>query len=168
MNRVPGEAEVKAWQGWESCCELPRSQIMSSPILLVEDSDYHIFLAERAFARAKVKAPLKVVTDGETAIQYLGGEEPYKDRQQNPLPSLILLDLQLPRRNGHEILNWLRQEPKLSGKRLPVVVLSTSDEPQDKDMAVQAGAVRYLVKPLYVETLVDLLQDLGLADLIEA
>lgn len=140
---------------------------MISPILLVEDSDYHILLAERVFARAKVKVPLKVVTDGEAAIQYLGGEEPYKDRQQNPRPSLVLLDLRLPRRNGHEILSWLRERPEFSEELLPVVILSTSDEPQDKDMAARAGASRYLVKPLHVEALVDVLRSLGLADFLD-
>jgi CheY-like chemotaxis protein len=140
---------------------------MSPGILLVEDSRHDILLAERACARAKVKAPLQIVMDGELAIRYLSGDEPFNDRERYPLPSLVLLDLNLPRRNGHEILTWLRQRPELAKETLPVVILSTSDEVQDREMAARAGASRYLVKPLYPEILEEILRDFGLQDLCE-
>jgi hypothetical protein len=71
-------------------------------ILVVEDKHHDILLVRRAFAWAKVKVPLHVVTDGDLAVQYLSGAEPYEDRQRYPPPALVLLDLHLPRRSGHE------------------------------------------------------------------
>jgi CheY-like chemotaxis protein len=141
---------------------------MHAPILIVEDSRHDILLAERAFARANVKAPLQIVTDGEAAMQYLSGEAPFADRERFPLPSLVLLDLKLPRRNGHEVLSWIHDEPEQAHAGYPVVVLTTSDEARDRERAARSGAVAYLIKPLFQETVVEMLHSIGLDELLTA
>ena len=77
-------------------------------ILLVEDNEDDVSLIERAFARAGIDNPLQVVRDGEQAVSYLKAEGEYADRVKYPLPSLVLLDLKMPRRNGFEVLSWIR------------------------------------------------------------
>ncbi|MBE9104651.1 response regulator, partial [Nostoc cf. edaphicum LEGE 07299] len=95
-------------------------------ILLVEDNHKDVLLLQRALRKANIVNPVQVVNDGDAAVLYLSGEEPYGDRTRYPLPVLILLDLKLPRRSGAEVLMWLRQQPEL--KRLPVVVFTSSRE----------------------------------------
>src|SRR5688572_11466340 len=107
-------------------------------ILLVEDEANDALLLERAFKRAELSPNLKVVTDGDQAVQYLGGEGKYNDRTQFPIPSLLLLDLKLPRRSGLEVLEWIRQHPDL--KTLPVIVLTSSRDTDDIDKAYDLGA----------------------------
>ena len=82
-------------------------------ILLAEDDQNDVFFMQRAFSQARLLNPLKVVRDGEETIQYLQGEGVYADRVQYPFPVLLLLDLRMPRRNGFDVLEWLRQQPGL-------------------------------------------------------
>ncbi|MBW4545209.1 MAG: response regulator [Symplocastrum torsivum CPER-KK1] len=117
----------------------------SSTILLVEDDPGDVFRIQRAFRKTNLVSSLEVVTDGEKAIYYLSGQEPYQDRDRYPLPSLMLLDLKLPRRSGFEVLSWLRNESNL--KYLPVVVLTSSDQKVDIERAYALGANSYLTKP---------------------
>lgn len=125
-------------------------------ILLVEDDPNDVLLIQRAFRKARLVNPLQVVRDGEEAIAYLGGEGAYADREQYPLPALVLLDLKLPRRSGFEVLQWIRQHAGL--KRVPVVVLTSSRNGPDVNLAYELGANSYLVKPVGFEGLVDLLK----------
>ncbi len=125
-------------------------------ILLVEDDPNDVLLIQRAFRKARLVNPLQVVRDGEEAIAYLGGEGAYADREQYPLPALVLLDLKLPRRSGFEVLQWIRQHAGL--KRVPVVVLTSSRNGPDINQAYELGANSYLVKPVGFEGLVDLLK----------
>ena len=130
-------------------------------ILLVEDDPNDILLTQRAFRKANLThASLQVVTDGDTAVAYLSGAGEYSDRDRYPLPVVILLDLKLPRRSGHEILGWLRQQPEL--KRLLVVVLTSSNQRCDVDQAYDLGANSYLVKPIGLAALVEVVQALNL------
>ena len=137
---------------------------MSGPgqptILLVEDEPGDVLLIRRACRRANLSSPLQVVGDGEAAVAYLAGQDAYADRQQYPLPALVLLDLKLPRKSGLEVLAWLRAQPAL--KRLPVVVLTSSRERGDVDRAYELGANSYLVKPVGFDTLLEMIQTLGL------
>lgn len=120
---------------------------MSEPvILLAEDSEDDALLIGRSFRKVGVSAPLRVVTDGEQAVQYLSGEPPYADRGANPLPALMLLDLKLPKRTGLEVLEWVRGQDGL--RRLPVIVLTSSAEAVDVRRAYDLGANSYLVKPV--------------------
>ncbi|MGF1495697.1 MAG: response regulator [Elainellaceae cyanobacterium] len=120
-------------------------------ILLVEDSSSDIVFIQRAFKQANIVNPIRVVRDGDEVIAYLSGEGDYGDRSQYPLPAMILLDLKLPRRDGLEVLDWLKQQPSL--KRIPVVVLTSSREAADVDRAYDLGVSSYLVKPVQLEAL---------------
>jgi CheY-like chemotaxis protein len=123
-------------------------------VLLVEDDLNDIFLVKRAFKRANIPNPLHVATDGVEAIHYLQGEGKYADRQQYPLPRLVVMDIKMPRKTGFEVLEWIKSDAHL--KRIPVVIVSSSDQPQDINRAYQLGANAYMVKPMNfreVETL---------------
>jgi CheY-like chemotaxis protein len=129
-------------------------------MLLVEDDPNDILLIQRAFAKACLVNPLKVVRDGEEALNYLSGSGEFADRGRYPLPSLILLDLKLPRKSGLEILQWLRQQPNL--KHIPVIVLTSSKESSDVSRAYDLGANSYLVKPVGFEGLLELVKSIGM------
>ena len=128
-------------------------------ILLVEDDPNDIILIKRAFSKANITNPLQVVEDGEEAIAYLAGKDRYSDRRKYPIPILILLDLKLPRKSGHEVLEWLCQQPGL--KRLTVVVLTSSQQSSDINKAYDLGANSYLVKPITFGALVDMVKNLN-------
>lgn len=115
-------------------------------ILIAEDNEDHVLLLRRALQRGALLNPVFVVGDGEEAIAYLKGEGKFADRYEYPLPSLLLLDLKMPKKNGFEVLEWIRQQPGL--RRLRIVVLTTSDAPQDVDRAYELGANAFMVKPL--------------------
>jgi len=125
-------------------------------ILLVEDSGDDAVIVRRAFEKLGVLNRIELVTDGDEAISYLAGAGVYADRERYPMPGLVLLDLKMPRRDGFEVLEWIRFQPELS--RLPVVVLTTSDEIKDMSRAYAAGANSFLVKPMEFENYVGLLQ----------
>ena len=114
-------------------------------LLLIEDDSNDVLLIQRAFERIRFNVPMSVVSDGDSAVGYLQGTEEYGDRLQHPLPSLILLDLKLPRRSGLEVLEWLRAQPHL--RRIPVIALTASREEADVDKAYEAGINSYVVKP---------------------
>lgn len=113
--------------------------------MLVEDNEDDIFFMRRALKEATIEAPLVVMQDGELAVQYLAGQGPYNDRRENPLPSLILLDLKLPRKSGFEVLEWIRGEDHL--RAIVVVILTSSKHIKDVDTAARLGANSFLVKP---------------------
>jgi CheY-like chemotaxis protein len=129
-------------------------------ILLAEDDPNDAKLIRRALDKARCGNPVQAVTDGEEAIAYLSGAPPFEDREQYPLPILMLLDLKMPKKNGFDVLHWIRAQPTL--KRLPVVVLTSSSVPQDVNKAYEAGANSYLVKPVGTEALVDMIKTIEL------
>ena len=118
---------------------------MAAPILLVEDNADEVVLLRRALKLAQVTAPIVVLHDGAAAVDYLSSQGAYSDRTRYPTPQLLVLDLKLPRLSGFGVLEWLRQQPGL--RRLPVVVLTSSDEDRDVAEAYDLGANSYLVKP---------------------
>jgi CheY-like chemotaxis protein len=123
-------------------------------ILLAEDDEDYVLLVRQAFADALIPNPLQVVENGQEAIAYLKGEGKYFNRDEFPIPDLLLLDLKMPRMNGFEVLKWIRQQPGLS--RLRVLVLTSSDEIRDVNMAYQMGANSFLVKPFDFEDSIEL------------
>src|ERR1035437_6388953 len=120
-------------------------------ILLVDDSDNDRFLMRGAFKIAKCAILLQEVHNGEEAIAYLKGIGPYCDRNTYPLPTVMLLDLNMPKKNGFEVLAWVRAQPLL--KTLAISVLSASTRMDDVERAYDLGATSYLVKPSNLESL---------------
>lgn len=107
-------------------------------VLLVEDDANDALLLQRAFHKAKLTSLLRVVSDAEEAMAYLESDQ--------PVPSLLLLDLNLPRTSGLELLEWLRKKPAPL-KVLPVIVLTSSRDTEDIDKAYEHGANSYMAKP---------------------
>ena len=116
-------------------------------ILLVEDDSNDTLLLQRAFRRAGLTHTLRVVTDGDEAVCYLKGDDKFSNREAFPVPSLMLLDLKLPRRSGLEVLAWLRKEAAPGLRSLPVIVLTSSRLSEDVDQAYSLGANSYMAKP---------------------
>lgn len=127
--------------------------------LLVEDDANDAAFVIRCFRKAKVLNPVHWVTTGEEALEYLNGAGKYGDRQEFPFPSLVLLDLNLPRISGFEVLTRLRKNPAMSGLR--VVILSTSSAQRDVTKAYELGANSYLVKTLDFERFCEITSALG-------
>src|SRR5688572_29057247 len=120
---------------------------MSHPavILLVDDNENDALLMQHAFRRAGITNTLMRARDGEEAIDYLAGTGAFADRQRYPFPALVLLDLKMPRVDGFEVLRWIRSQ--MTMKRLPVTVLTSSDQQWDIDRAHELGVTSYLQKP---------------------
>jgi CheY-like chemotaxis protein len=118
---------------------------MNKSILLVEDAEHDVIFMRTALEVAQVSNPLEVVGDGEAAIGYLSGKGAFADRQRYPMPGLVLLDLQLPRMPGLEVLKWIRSQQVLA--RLPVIVCSGSNRDSDVETAYALGANGYIIKP---------------------
>jgi CheY-like chemotaxis protein len=128
-------------------------------ILVAEDLPDDVVLLKHAFTKAGVHAPLYFVTDGQEAVEYLKGDHRYSDRATYPLPALLLLDLNMPRLSGFDVLKWVRNQSGLC--RLPVVVFTSSEQPRDVNRAYELGANSYLVKPPALATLQQIAQHLG-------
>ena len=129
----------------------PESRV-AEIILLVEDDPADAALITRAFERTGVENAIRRVKDGEEALGYLTGAGAFADRKQHPVPAVILLDLNLPRFNGYQLMIWLRMQPEL--KCIPVVVLTESRDSDFINRAYDAGANSYLVKPGDAEEIV--------------
>jgi len=114
-------------------------------ILVVEDREDDILLIKRAFKKITLPNPIQIVRDGQEAVDYLLGEGEFSNRDEHPLPSLILLDLKMPRMDGFEFLVWIRKQDEF--RHLPVVVLTSSSELRDVNAAYRLGANSFLVKP---------------------
>lgn len=128
-------------------------------ILHVEDDPNDRTLIELAFARAGLNVTLRSVTDGEAAIAYLKGEEIYGDRARYPLPDVLILDLKLPRKNGFEVLEWIRQNHATSD--LTVLILSSSTQSIDVARARANCASDYFVKPVSFHELERMIKQIG-------
>lgn len=113
---------------------------------MVDDSKDNLFLMRHSLQKAKCPNPLQEVDNGEEAIAYLKGEGRYMDRLTFPLPVVMLLDLNMPKVNGFDVLAWVRSQPKL--KRLPIIIVTASMRDTDADRAFDLGATGFLVKPI--------------------
>jgi CheY-like chemotaxis protein len=114
-------------------------------ILVAEDDPNDILLLQRAFAKTGLAGDVEFVRDGQETIDYLQELKSYDVPTDSLMPTLLLLDLKMPRLNGFEVLEWLRQQPRF--EKLLVVVFSSSDQPADRSRACALGAHAYLVKP---------------------
>ena len=127
-------------------------------ILLAEDDENDIDLFRRALLKAEINNPVEVVRNGEEAIAYLKGEGKFSDRVRYPLPALMLLDLNMPRMDGFQVLDWIRRQPVLNALR--VVVLTVSRDIYDVTRAYRFGANSFLVKSLDSQTFAQLVESI--------
>jgi DNA-binding response OmpR family regulator len=126
-------------------------------ILLVEDEENDVFFMQQALQKAGVENPVQVAADGQEAIDYFKGTGKFANREEFPLPCLVLLDLKLPHVMGLDVLKWIRKQPEV---KTIVVVLSSSKEEADIATAYRLGANAYLVKPPEVSKLVDMVKSI--------
>lgn len=102
-------------------------------------------MPESVVISPSIAHPLVLIKDGQEAVDYLSGSAPYSNRNEHPLPALILMDLKLPRMTGFDVLAWIATRPEL--RAIPVVVLSSSSADADIQKAKEMGARDYVVKP---------------------
>ena len=133
---------------------------MASEILLVEDNDDDVELTRIAFAEAKVANDVHVVRDGAAALDYLFARGAYAGRDAAQRPALVLLDLNLPKVDGREVLEAIRGHEAM--RTLPVVVMTTSAEPMDVETCYALGANSYIQKPVDFERFVWAIKQVGL------
>jgi CheY-like chemotaxis protein len=133
--------------------------ISNYPVVLhVEDDPNDRALFRSALRRSQIPLQLESAEDGQLAIDYLSGTGDFEDRTRFPLPSLILLDLKMPRKTGFEVLEWIRQQPQF--RTLPLVIFTSSTNESDVEQAYEEGANSYLLKPLEFEGLVATIKDI--------
>ena len=125
-------------------------------ILLVEDNRLDIELTLDAFKEAHLGNSVFVAKNGVEALDYLFGQKQYGDREQYPLPDIILLDLKMPGIDGFEVLRRVKAEPDV--KRIPVIILTSSREEGDLALSYDCGANSYLVKPVSFEGFLKVVQ----------
>jgi CheY-like chemotaxis protein len=128
-------------------------------ILLAEDDDNDVFFMRRALQKSQVDFAVQVVGDGQQALDYLSGQGKFSNREQFPLPSVILLDLKMPFLDGFDVLAWTRTQPSLD--KVPVAILTSSAEERDRRRARELGARAYFVKPPRPETIQEIVQFIG-------
>ena len=128
-------------------------------ILLVEDRQDDVLLIERAFNNAGIRNPFFVVRDGEEGMAYLHGTGKYSNRDEFPLPDIMLLDLKMPRMDGFEVLHEVRKDKNFAALR--IIVLTSSEEIYDVNRAYDLGANSFLVKPLEFENFTAMMRTLS-------
>ena len=133
---------------------------MHKEILLVEDNPDDVELTRLAFNEAKIANRLTVVGDGAQALDYLFARGDYAGRSPDDLPSIVLLDLNLPKVDGREVLQAIRSNE--ATRTLPVVVLTTSAEPFDVEASYALGVNSYIQKPVDFEQFVWAVKQVGL------
>jgi CheY-like chemotaxis protein len=125
-------------------------------VLHVDDDPSDSLLMRQACRRGAVAFHLQSVSDGEMAIDYLSGKGAYADRERFPLPSLMLLDLKMPRKTGFDVLNWARSQEQF--KVLPIIIFTASSQEEDIKRAYASGANSYLVKPVSIHSLIEMIK----------
>ncbi|MGV3771270.1 MAG: response regulator [Verrucomicrobiales bacterium] len=126
-------------------------------VLSVDDNDVDGALLERAFKRTNMPAKLFRVSEGPQAMCYLAGEGIYQDRENYPLPDLVLLDLVMPKMSGMEVLKWIKGQQIL--KKTKVLIFTASEKPEDQQNASSAGADGFLLKPTKFDDLKKLVKN---------
>ncbi|MFK7801494.1 MAG: response regulator [Anaerolineae bacterium] len=128
-------------------------------ILMADDDPEDRMLAQDALEEARLDNELHFVTDGEELIEYLNRRGKFKDLINQPLPGLILLDLNMPKKDGREALQEIKSDPKL--RHIPIVVLTTSTAEVDIVKTYDLGVNSFITKPVTFEGLVDVMRGLG-------
>lgn len=128
-------------------------------LLMADDDEDDRLLAREAMEESRVLNQLYFVEDGVELMAYLNGTGAYADRAQYPMPSLILLDLNMPKKDGREALKEIKSDQRL--RRIPVVILTTSKAEEDMLRGYDLGAASYITKPVTFSSLVELMRTLG-------
>lgn len=128
-------------------------------ILMADDDEDDRILTQDALQESRVRNTLYCVSDGVELLEYLRREGKYADHEKSPRPGLILLDLNMPRKDGREALKEIKADEEL--KNIPVVILTTSGQEEDKIKGYNLGAASYITKPVNFEGLVELMKALG-------
>jgi CheY-like chemotaxis protein len=131
----------------------------SITILMADDDQDDCLLVSRAFKASRLSNDLRFVQDGEDLMDYLYQRGRYTEPVQAPRPGLILLDLNMPRKDGREALQEIKSDPGL--REIPVVVLTTSKDEEDVFRSYDLGANSYITKPVTFGALVDVIKSLG-------
>ena len=134
--------------------------LIQKTILLVEDNADDELLTLRALKKNKIANNIDVVRDGAEALDYLFGTGSFKGKDVNSLPTLIILDLKLPKVDGLEVLKRVREDNKT--KRIPIVVLTSSNEEQDVFTSYNLGANSFIRKPVDFVKFVEVASQIGL------
>lgn len=128
-------------------------------ILMADDDADDRLLCQQALEESRVLNDLRFVEDGEQLLDYLYRRGEYVDAEKNPRPGLILLDLNMPRKDGREALKEIKADPEL--RRIPIVVMTTSQAEEDIYRSYDLGANSFVTKPVTFDRLVDLMKALG-------
>ncbi len=134
-------------------------QVHAATVLLAEDNPADQNLTRRALDRGVIRCDLRVVSNGEEAMDYLLQREQFADRAACPRPDLILLDLNMPRLDGRQVLERMRADPNLD--TIPVVVLTTSRQEEDVVRSYKLGCNSFIQKPIQIQDFVAALEQLG-------
>ncbi len=135
------------------------NQVAALTIVMADDDEDDRLLVRDALAQAPVPATLRFVEDGGELLEYLRRERRYAPPAEAPAPSLVLLDLNMPRMNGMEALREIRGDPALC--RIPVVVMTTSSRREDVRRSYELGANSFITKPVTFSGLVEVMRALG-------
>ncbi|MDJ0797279.1 MAG: response regulator [Calothrix sp. MO_167.B12] len=125
-------------------------------ILMADDDEDDCMLVREALAESRLQNPLNIVTDGEELMDYLHQRGLYTDPQAAPRPGLILLDLNMPKKDGREALQEIKADPQL--RQIPVVVMTTSSSKEDIDYTYSLGANSFIIKPVTFASLVEVMR----------
>lgn len=125
-------------------------------ILIADDDEDDLMLIADAFEESRLKNPIDFVKDGEELMLYLRKEGPYADTDDIPLPGIILLDLNMPKKDGRTALKEIREDPKL--RNIPIVVLTTSKSEEDILKTYDLGVNSFITKPVTFDRLVDVVK----------
>ena len=138
---------------------MPSSKGKPITILMADDDEDDRILTQDALEESRVRNTLYCVEDGVELLEYLRREGQYSDPTTSPRPGLILLDLNMPRKDGREALKEIKADAEL--RNIPVVILTTSGQEEDKIKGYNLGAASFITKPVNFEGLVELMKALG-------
>ena len=139
--------------------DIPRKALKPITILMADDNEDDLLMAREALAESFVVNELREVKDGEELMDYLHRRGAYSQPGSAPRPGLILLDLNMPRKHGHEALREIRADPLL--RRIPVVVLTTSEAEVDILRSYDLGVSSFISKPVTFQGLVEVMKAFG-------
>ncbi|PYS99347.1 MAG: two-component system response regulator [Acidobacteria bacterium] len=128
-------------------------------ILMADDDADDRMLTKDALTESRVLNDFRFVEDGEELLDYLKGRGAYADREKSPKPGLILLDLNMPKKDGREALKEIKADPEL--RRIPIVVMTTSKAEEDIYRSYDLGASSFITKPVTFDRLVELMKTMG-------